>query len=70
MKKAKEKGVKIHLPTDYVCADKFAEDAKTCYKTNQEGIQDGWMGLDIGKKTIEANAKVIQRSKTIFWNGP
>jgi len=38
MAKAKEKGVKIHLPTDYLCADKFAEDAKTEVKTNKEGI--------------------------------
>merc|ERR1712193_579474 len=34
MKKAQEKNVKIHLPTDYVCADKFAEDAKTMIRTN------------------------------------
>merc|ERR1719230_1895656 len=32
MQKAKEKGVKIHLPVDYICADEFAEDAKTMYK--------------------------------------
>jgi phosphoglycerate kinase len=70
MKKAAEKGVKIHLPTDYICADKFAEDAKTCYRTNKEGIDDGWLGLDIGKETIKANNEVIKRSKTIFWNGP
>ena len=70
MNKAKEKGVKIHLPTDYVCADKFAEDAKTCIRTNKEGIDDGWLGLDIGPNTIKANAEVIRRSKTVFWNGP
>ena len=70
MKKAQEKGVKIHLPSDYVCADKFAEDAKTMIRTNTEGIDDGWLGLDIGPKTIAANAEVIRRSKTIFWNGP
>lgn len=34
MKKANEKGVKIHLPTDYVCGDRFAKDAKTCIRTN------------------------------------
>jgi phosphoglycerate kinase len=70
MKKAAEKGVKIHLPTDYVCADKFAEDAKTCVRTGKEGIDDGWLGLDVGPSTIAANAEVIRRSKTIFWNGP
>ena len=70
MTKAKEKGVKIHLPTDYVCADKFAEDAKTMIRTNTEGIDDGWLGLDIGPSSIAANAEVIRRSKTVFWNGP
>ena len=70
MKKAQEKGVKIHLPTDYVCADKFAEDAKTTIRTNKEGIDDGWLGLDIGPNSIAANAEVIRRSKTVFWNGP
>ena len=70
MIKAKEKGVKIHLPTDYVCADKFAEDAKTCIRTCAEGIDEGWLGLDIGPQTIASNAEVIRRSKTIFWNGP
>ena len=70
MAKAKEKGVKIHLPTDYLCADKFAEDANTKIKTNKEGIEEGWLGLDIGPATIASNAEVIRRSKTIFWNGP
>ena len=70
MKKAQEKGVKIHLPTDYVCADKFAEDAKTVIRTNKEGIDEGWLGLDIGPQSIATNAEVIRRSKTVFWNGP
>lgn len=70
MKKAQEKGVKIHLPTDYICADKFAEDAKTMIRKNTEGIEDGWLGLDIGPDSIKNNSDVIKRSKTIFWNGP
>lgn len=70
MKKAKEKGVKIHLPTDYLCGDKFAEDAKTAVRTRSEGIDDGWLGLDIGPQTIKANSEVIKRCKTVFWNGP
>lgn len=58
------------MPTDYVCADKFAEDAKTCIRSNKEGIDEGWLGLDVGPNTIAANAEVIRRSKTVFWNGP
>jgi len=68
--KAASNGVRIHLPTDFVCADKFAEDAQTMLRTETEGISNGWMGLDIGPNSIAANAEVIARSKTVFWNGP
>ena len=71
MKKAKERGVKIHLPTDYIIADKFEESAATKTRDiTREGIDDGWMGLDIGPNTIKANAEVIKRATTVFWNGP
>jgi len=68
--KAASKGVRIHLPVDWVCADAFAEDAHTRIVECAEGIDDGWEGLDIGPKTRANNAEVIARSKTIFWNGP
>jgi phosphoglycerate kinase len=70
MAKAAEKGVKIHLPLDHVCADNFAEDAKVAHRTSAQGIDEGWSGLDIGPETIARNADVIRRSKTVFWNGP
>lgn len=70
MRKAAAKNVRIHLPTDFVCADKFAEDATVMTRSELEGIEDGWLGLDIGPKTVEANKAVISRSKTVFWNGP
>jgi phosphoglycerate kinase len=59
MKRANERGVKIHLPTDFVEADKFEESANTKIRDDREGIEEGWYGLDIGPKTIENNAKVI-----------
>nr|O02609.1 RecName: Full=Phosphoglycerate kinase [Sterkiella nova]AAB58240.1 phosphoglycerate kinase [Sterkiella nova] len=71
IKKAKERGVKIHLPVDAVAADKFEESAATQLVDLKTGaIPDGWMGLDIGPKTIEQNSRVILRAKTVFWNGP
>ena len=68
--KAKGNGVKIVLPVDYVTADKFAADAKTGYATDQDGIPDGWMGLDCGAKSIELYKNAIGEAKTILWNGP
>lgn len=70
LNKAKQRGVKIHLPTDYVIADKFDAAANTQTRDISQGIDEGWMGLDIGPKTIQANSEVIKRAKTLFWNGP
>jgi len=70
MAKAKEKGVKIHLPVDFVCADKFAADAEIRVSDDDTGIPDGWMGLDVGPKSRALFAEVIGRAKTIIWNGP
>lgn len=67
--KARERGVELVIPADSVVADKFAEDAKKQVLDNDH-IPTGWMGLDIGPKTIERFGKIIQDSKTILWNGP
>jgi len=69
LRKAKEMGVEIHLPVDAVIADKFAADA-TIQVNAVDAIPSGWMGLDIGPKTIEAFSKTINSCKTILWNGP
>lgn len=70
IKKAKEKNVKIVFPVDYITADNFAPDAKTGYATDEQGIQDGWMGLDCGEKSIKLYKETIDEAKTILWNGP
>jgi len=70
VEKAKKNNVEIVLPTDYITADKFAKDAKKGYATDQDGIPDGWMGLDCGEKSIELYKKTISEAKTILWNGP
>ncbi len=68
--KAKEKGVELIFPVDYVCADAFAPDANTQPAEDATGIPDGWMGLDAGPKSIELYRQAILASKTIIWNGP
>ncbi|HRE04852.1 MAG TPA: phosphoglycerate kinase [Opitutaceae bacterium] len=68
--KAKERGVKLTFPVDYIAADKFAPDAATQPATDATGIPVGWMGLDAGPKSIALYRESILRSKTIVWNGP
>jgi phosphoglycerate kinase len=68
--KAAKNNVKIVLPVDYITADKFAKDAKTGYATDEDGIPDGWMGLDCGEKSIKLFKETIDEAKTILWNGP
>jgi phosphoglycerate kinase len=69
IKKAKEIGVNLLIPTDAIVADKFDNDAATqAVKVGE--IEEGWMGLDVGEETIETYKKVIMDSKTVLWNGP
>jgi len=70
MDKAAAKGVKIHLPVDFICADKFAPDANTQPTDATTGVPEGWMGLDCGPKSATLFSEVIARAKTIVWNGP
>ena len=70
---AQSKGVKLLLPVDDVIADKFpaekdASDIQT--KVSEGDIEDGWMGLDIGPKSVELFADAIKSAKTVVWNGP
>jgi phosphoglycerate kinase len=60
-------GDKLMLPVDHVVASEIKEGAATEVVTT---IPDGKMGLDIGPKTAEAYAKVIEGAKTVIWNGP
>lgn len=69
VEKAKAKGVDLLLPVDFITADHFAIDAKPV-ATKDQNIQNGYMGLDIGPKTIDKFVEVIKSSHTIIWNGP
>ena len=70
MAKATAKNVKIHLPVDYICGDKFADDANVMAADDASGIKPGWLGLDVGPKSNVIFCDAIARAKTIVWNGP
>jgi len=70
VEKANKRNVKLHLPVDFVAADKFEADAKTKLCTAKEGIPDGWMGLDVGPESTNIFKGAIRRAKMIVWNGP
>jgi len=66
---AEESGKEIILPEDSLASKDFDNnDSIKTFKTSE--IEEGWMGLDIGEKSIEKFNKVILSSNTIFWNGP
>lgn len=69
MAKAEEKGVKFLIPVDNRIADTFAEDAN--YKdVDSDTIPDGWMGMDIGPKSVAMFCDAVKDAKTVIWNGP
>ena len=67
--KADAQEVEILLPADHIEADRFAADAgiKT---VPRDGIEDGWMGMDIGPETIRIYSEKIREAGTVVWNGP
>jgi phosphoglycerate kinase len=62
-------GGKIVLPVDIVAADKFAADAQT-QVVDADAIPEGWLGLDIGPRSVAEFADALAPAKTVFWNGP
>ncbi len=66
----KAHNIELYLPQDIVLADAFNENAHTKIVSAQEGIPDGWQGMDIGPATLKAWAAPLAKAKTVFWNGP
>ncbi len=69
MKEAEKKGVRLLLPVDNVVADSFSADAAHKVVAS-DSIPEGWMGMDIGPKTVELYRAAILEAKTVVWNGP
>ncbi len=59
----------LQLPVDLVLGDRLAADAQTRTIDDLE-VPEGWMGLDIGKRTAGQYAAAIEHAGTVFWNGP
>lgn len=69
LERAKEKRVRLILPLDYHVTTEFS-DATESFITDDANIPDGYMGLDIGDKTIQEFEAVLKNAKTVVWNGP
>lgn len=69
MEKAKVRGMQLLLPTDTVCADRFAADA-TPVTCDVDAMPENMMGLDIGPKTVELFSDAVKNAGTVVWNGP
>lgn len=69
IQKAKDKGVSFLLPVDTVVVKEFKNDTE--FKTvDSSGIEDDWMGVDIGEKTCKLFTDALSGAKTVCWNGP
>lgn len=69
IQKAKDKDVKLLLPVDVNLAKEFSNESENKIVQIDE-MEDGWIGMDIGPKTIEEYKPVLETAKTIMWNGP
>jgi phosphoglycerate kinase len=69
IEEAKDKGVRLVLPTDFVVAPAFAADSPATIVA-ADAIPADQMGLDIGPDSAAAFASAIRECKTVFWNGP
>ena len=66
---AADRGVEVVLPVDIVVAREFAPDAEKA-TVAADAIEAGWMGMDIGPRTIELFAEKLADARTVVWNGP
>ena len=69
LEEAKKRDVKFYLPVDFVCGKEISEKTPVIEVPWQE-ITDGWIGLDIGKASIQLIKEIIKDAQTIVWNGP
>ena len=69
LQKAYEDRIYIYLPIDHIAGSEFTPDAEI-KQVARNGIEEGWMGMDIGPLTVEKYRNALKGVKTVFWNGP
>jgi len=69
LKKATDSKVALLLPVDHIVTQEFSAEAASKV-TSGSAIEDGWLGMDIGPKTLEQYQQALAGAKTVFWNGP
>jgi phosphoglycerate kinase len=62
-------GDKLRLPTDLVAGRAFSADTEV-RELDGVDVPEGWMGLDVGRRSAAGYAEVIRDAGTVFWNGP
>ena len=70
MKKMKSKSVDLYLPKDHLVAKSLTSDAENKIVFTEEGIDEGYIGVDIGPETVNEWSEALKGAQTIFWNGP
>ena len=69
LRKARDSGCELMLPVDLVAGRAFSADTET-RELNGTHVPEGWMGLDVGPRTVASYAEAIAAAGTVFWNGP
>ena len=68
LEQARQRNFRLLLPVDHVLAQ--SADSTATRTADIASTPDGWMGLDVGPKTIEQFSREISRARMIVWNGP
>ncbi len=70
MQRAEKQGIELMLPVDALVAEKMEKGVQTKTISDQEGVPEGMMGLDIGEASIKLFKDALKDAKTVIWNGP
>ena len=68
LEEARSRKFKLLLPVDHVIAE--SPDSTATKVADISATPDGWMGLDVGPKTVALFGEEISKARTIVWNGP